>query len=428
MHAPEHEWPRQIAMATDDDVATRWWWLLRRHAAFILLATVGLALVGALLQSAPAGPFYRAEALVIASQLDALKVEQLPRTAAAVFDGGNVARRAVDARDLPVDPAELVDEYAALEPIEGTLLLRVVGTAEDPQFATDVANAMAEAMTVELNRAGPTIARFRIQEPAAVPTEAEPQAPQRFALAGALAGLLGSLGAVALVATLRRPILSLAALRHRTDEPVRPAPSLPRPGQPVDPSRIPGLAALVDDLFATGTEICAFVSPRGDPAWRSQLAVSVTRLLARRGPVSFVPSTERTAVRLYRSAISEAELVNHLTLVGAHDQPHKDRPIVIDGPSAGSLDVPQLLPRGTRTVLVVTQGAAAARVDAAIRQFRHGDLLAVVFVARSPRHLHAFRRRHRTEERPPSVSGSRSARWSNGDAAAPKSRTPAARP
>lgn len=372
-------------MATDDAVS-RLSWLLRHHAAFVVLSLVAFGALGTVVQPSPAEPVYSAEALIVAGDLDALRVEQLPRMAATVFNGGNVARNAVEDGGLPMAPADLIPEYAALEPIEGTLLLRVVGSAQEASLATAISNATADALTTELNRAGPSIARFAVQEIAVAPDAPEEQPAQNFTLLGAIAGLLVGLGLVALLATVRRPVLSMAALRELVDVPVLPGPQLQPPGRPIEVVRTPGLTGVVTSFYPVGGERCAFIACKGGSRWRSQTALAVALLLARQGPVALVTSTERGAARLYRRGLSDpdAGLVKHLALVRSADEAPMGTPLVLDGLSAGRYDVPQLLPPDARSILIVPQGVSAGAVESALGQFLHGEVTAVLFIPRTP--------------------------------------------
>ena len=59
--------------------------------------------------------------------------------------------------------------------------------------------------------------------------------------------------------------------------------------------------------------------------------------------------------------------------------------VVIDGPSAGTSDIPQALPIKASIVLVVVEGAGLNRVRDAAEQFLPGELDGIVFVRRSSR-------------------------------------------
>jgi capsular polysaccharide biosynthesis protein len=379
----------------NDDAVTRLSWLLRHHAVLVVLSTLAFGVLGTVLQPNQPEPIYSAEALIVARDLDALRVEQLPRMAATVFDGGNVARRAVADGGLPMDPDDLIAENVSLEPIEGTLLLRVVGSATEADLAAAISNATADALTAELNRSGPSIAQFALQEAAVAPPAPDPEPRRNFTLIGAVAGLLVGLGLVALLATLRRPVLSVAALRDLVDAPVLPGPQLQPPGRPIDVVRTPGLIGVVKRFYPVGRERCAFIACSSGSKWRSQTALAVALLLARQGPVAMVASTERGAARLYRRGLSDpdAGLVKHLALVSSAEEAPPGAPLVLDGLSAGGYDVPQLLPPGATSILIVTQGTSAGAVEGALRQFIHGEITAVLFIPRTPMwRMHARQR------------------------------------
>lgn len=356
-----------------DNVAARLWLATRRYAVIVLASVVALtaaAVVAAREQDA--GPRYEATAVVVATDLK-IRIEGLPKFAEAVFSGGSVAENA--ARSLPLDPVTLMREKAEMEPFENSVVFEVRGFDNDPVTAARIANEVAEAFVDELNKAGPTLGIFAVQDTARPPPE---PVDQPSLLMPVVLGLIGGaalgLGVVALLLLVRRPVLlasdaeTAAAARLVADLVV------PRRGLPdatMQPP--PGTAALARVLFPDRSGLAALVSA-GDPAARRRVAVLVALLLARSGPVHMVTSKGDEVARA----------VAGTGVVVVDEVPGREvwsaGPVVIDGPS--EYDLPVLHPPNARLVLVLRRGTRQSQVEAAAREFLPGDLTGVVFVRR----------------------------------------------
>lgn len=368
----------------ETDAAARLWWVVRRYrVALVLLVAGGLGL--GLVQGYRAGTDlqYEASALVVVSNLggqgDArIVAEQLPKFAEAVFRAGGVARAAAASPEIPFAAEQLVPEYARVEPIAGTIAVRVIGLANTRELAATIANEVARALTAALNRAGAGFGSFRLAVPAEPPEFAADEAGLRTPLTiGFLASLSFALGAAALVAAVRRPVITPGHASAVAALPVLATIRLPRGRRPVEPGRVMGLRSLVARLYAPPRRLVAFVSCGGADRERTALATCVAAVLSESGEVRLVGSS---GAGRHASA--------------GDDEHGSRRYVVVDGPSADDIDVEQFLPPGAAVVLVVREGIAESRLEEPVAQFSPGTVEGIVFVRRGGRRF----RRHRSEQ------------------------------
>ncbi len=104
-----------------------------------------------------------AQALVIASDLD-VDLRALPRYAEAMFQDGQVARAVAD--ELGVDASEVGPDEVSLVSEPDTIVLVIVGHAEDGATAERIADVAADAYVRQLNAAGAGVGEFVLQAPA----------------------------------------------------------------------------------------------------------------------------------------------------------------------------------------------------------------------------------------------------------------------
>jgi capsular polysaccharide biosynthesis protein len=134
-----------------------------RHRRLVLVAL----LVGAVLL--PVALLMRsdeqadAQALVIAQDLD-VDLRALPRYAEAVFQDGQVARAVAD--ELGVDASGVVPDQVSLVSEPDTIVLVIIGHAEDGATAARIADVAADAYVRQLNAAGDGVGAFALQAPA----------------------------------------------------------------------------------------------------------------------------------------------------------------------------------------------------------------------------------------------------------------------
>ncbi len=115
----------------------------------------------------PDVPLYKTEALVVASEL-AIRVDGLPRTAVAIFNGGTVARLAANYAGTGISPDDLIPAIVNITPVENTPVLEIDAIHPDPELAALYANAAGRALAEELNRVGPGLGSFALQVEAPV--------------------------------------------------------------------------------------------------------------------------------------------------------------------------------------------------------------------------------------------------------------------
>jgi capsular polysaccharide biosynthesis protein len=145
------------------------WKPRHRLAVLLLVAAVLQPLALLLLRDRPHA---EAEALVITQRLD-MSLKALPRYGQAVFGDGQVAE-AVAAQVGDAGPEEVVPDRVALKVEPDSIVMRVVGRAEDPQQAADIANAAAAVFVEDLNRPGVGVGAFAVQSsatPSATPDD-----------------------------------------------------------------------------------------------------------------------------------------------------------------------------------------------------------------------------------------------------------------
>jgi uncharacterized protein involved in exopolysaccharide biosynthesis len=170
----------------------RWWWA--GIAVIVTVATViGYAAGG------PGESEYSAKALVVATQLE-IRVENLPRTAAAIFDGGQVARLAAQRSATGIDPDDLIPDIVDLDPVENTQVLEITARHPEAELASRYANVVADALVQELNRIGPGLGQFTVNVRATVPDEPVAMSRRPTMAAGFVAGLALAAGFLALSA------------------------------------------------------------------------------------------------------------------------------------------------------------------------------------------------------------------------------------
>lgn len=381
-----------------EDAAARLWWGVRRYAWLVVLVLTTFAVLAAYASTDLAGGAgrFRATSLVVATDLQ-IRAEQLPRFAATLFASGTVARETAARTGVDVAPDDLIPGSLTVEPVESTILVRVVGTDRDPAVAARLANTAATVLVEQLNAPGPGVGTFAVQERAVVPTSAEEATSPAFAITlGLVAGVAFAAGGVGLILVLRRPVLSAGEAANVAGAPLLGALPLPRRREAA-PREVPGVAALVGRLHPGRRETVVLVSGRRDRAHRARLARLVARALARAGPVRYVAVEDDEPLPEGMPSEERANLV--VATLDDLKRPETDVPAVIDGPSVEAWDVPQFLPGDARVVLVAREGTPEPALAAAARQFLPGELTGVVFLPRGRRDLRGRRARRRLQGR-----------------------------
>lgn len=341
-------------------------WCLRSFLWIPVLSVVGLAAAAMLVFAQPG--VYAAEALVVTRQLDP-SAQVLPRYASSVFHSGEVARRV--ATDLGIaDPSELVPDRLDVITPEDSILVTVVGRDADPNIAAQLADAGAAVFVNELNRGGPGIGTFSVQNRATVPSEATQELPPL--LAASLGGLVGvalGLGLVLLIAVLRRPVVAAedvrAGLGTRLIGDLALLPQQPR--RFVHPREVPGVAPVARQLGVIPSGRFLFVSDPHETPLRQQVLVTLGVALSGLRPTRLLGRPHLTEEM--RSLLGEPM-----------------RPVTTDGGPVVLVDQDEpfgLLQQAEIPLLVVVvarKGVPAARLCAATAGYLRSELLGVVLV------------------------------------------------
>lgn len=263
-------------------------WAFFHYGWLIMFLGVAVGLLAAYTPIAGLGQTsYESAAVVTARELT-IRTEELPQTAAAIFNAGPVANAAVEATGAPYDPVVLIPDHVRLEPVEATIVLRVVATDPDPELSAALANAAADALVDELQRLGAGIGRFAIHTQAAVPQVPESSGPLDPVLIGILAGLVFGVGMVGVLVTIRRPILSSSAATEVSQLPVLATLSLSSADAHGDLRFLPGLDRLMFRLFPQRDERRHLVGVNVRPRDLRLLGIVLVRRLANQGKAALV--------------------------------------------------------------------------------------------------------------------------------------------
>jgi hypothetical protein len=365
-----------------EDAASRLWWGVRKYV-WVFLVTVPLAAV-ALLAASPGNITreYQTSSLVIAKDRGDIATDSIARLYESVFGAGTVAQRAVTLGNLPINPRDLIPDHASLEPVESNIVAHVIGSHPQLDLAKRIADSTAIALVEELNRVFDGVAEFERLGDAPLPESAVTSVSRVAPLIlGIAVGLLAGLGAIGLLLTIRRPILSAEEASALVGSPLVGTPTLPaRRGLPPEPSQVPGLAALVKRVFPKSIGTAVFISHIKGEELRTVLAQMVAATLGRDQATFLVSSPDEQVRWLYEHLTTGPKVTVTDSLP---DSSAWSRfPIVIDGPSAKGSDTPQLIPESAQIVLVVVQGIRRTRLLEVSSQFLPGEITGVLFARR----------------------------------------------
>jgi hypothetical protein len=409
-----------VADPSGPDAVSRLWWALRRYLAVVVGATLVVTVMVTSVAPGPEPDEYHSVALVVAQELEGIRPEHLPRLAEAIFTGNNVAQQTIRELDLPIRPEDLVPDHARIEVLEGTVVIRVIGVSQDPRTAADVANAASEALMEELDRLGPGVGTFALQERGAVPSGPVPR-PMRIPplLIGLMGGAVLGVGVAFLLLAVRRPVIDVDDAVAVVDQPPVGVLELSQAGHYDRLEAVAGSAPLVDEIYPQRREAVVIVGAHGS-ATRSQVSVQLVRMLAMLGPVAVVPARDRAGRRAERYLRGVA---NVRVLKAPTDAPRREGrskappmqepadapvlarptqstssiPVVSDGrPSVG-----WVLPATARPVLVVREGTSRQQLRKAIRHIQPQRPRGVVWVANRGGPIMGALRRMREGAPPP---------------------------
>jgi hypothetical protein len=373
-------------------------WSLRRYAWGVLacvLAGAGIPLVVAGGES-----YYQAESLVVAQSL-AINDKALPSLAERVFANGAVAAEAAKDPGVEQPTDSLVPEQLSVVAAENSIVLTVQARHADPDTAARLADTGARTFVAELNKGGAGVGQFSVEEKAAVPTEPEQEiSPLVWAAVGALAGLLLGLGIVALVAAIRRPVVTPDDVSSAVGVPLLGTVKLPvgrRTGYP-GPLGVRGIATVARWLATAPPGRLLFVSPSTGVALRQRIYVMAAVAL----------STVRTVRHEADAPLLDA-IERHRTDLRNAGRPVKesgaapDALVLVDGGSALELVDPAVT--HVSVVVVAARGTPRARLRALAADYADGGLVGVVMVDVRPDLRRARARRTGTSPAVPQPAG-----------------------
>jgi capsular polysaccharide biosynthesis protein len=417
-----------VARDSELDVVNRLHWGVRRYFP-VLVLTVSAAVMLSLARPA-SGPrqTYDAAALVVATSLE-IDALQLPRTVDAVFGGGSVAE-SVSSKLPEVGPADLlIPDVIRVEPLNDTVVVRVIGRSRQPSTAANLANEAAMSLVAELNELGPGVGEFVVQDAARLPLRRDDgSSPLTSVAIGVLSGGALGLGIVVLLLVMRRPVIAsgeaaavvgaplLASLQlprrrrhvehlgsarrlsHLTRQlaaaivvgpPLLASLQLPRRRRHVEHlESVSGLSQLTRQLLPADRPMCALVGIGSDTRARLEVMRLVAFLLSRTGKVVLVvPVSDQGELSDRTRSASNVTVIDSWFMPpvnpgGAVPGVGDQGTVVLFGLSAVGLDVPQVLPAGIRTVLFVAQGAPREQLESVVDQFGPDGVDGTVFVRR----------------------------------------------
>lgn len=361
--------------------ARRLLWCLQ-HYAWVVVVGI-LALAAAPLMLAPSAPTYQADALVVARDFT-VAPEALPDLAETVFANGAV--EAVVTADPGVqDDADLVPDRLSVLAAEDSIALVVQARDADAAIAVRMANLAADAFADELNQAGAGVGEFVVQAQAILPTDPLPELrPALRAVLGGLAGLALGLGVVALLASIRKPVITFQDVEAAAGVPLLGTVQLRRRSATAHtgPWGVRGIAGVTRWLAAVPPGRVRLVGPTTDGdsphAWiRDRLfvmlgvALSRTRTVRFEGPPHLVDAIQRLGAgsrRLPGGQDTTGDGRGELALI------HDDSPMGLVDPASSTVSV----------VAVVRRGVSQSALRALTADYVGGILLGVVLVDVKP--------------------------------------------
>jgi capsular polysaccharide biosynthesis protein len=348
----------------------KFWWVVA--ACVVVGASAPLVLT-------PSAPVYQADALVFARQLN-MNPRVLPRLAEAVFASGAVEAKVVADPDVSSGTGKLIPDRLSVVAAEDSIVLVVQARHSDPATAARMANTGAVAFVEELGRTGAGVGEFALQSEAIVPTEplSAPSFPARAGL-GALGGLGLGLGLVALVAAVRRPIVSAHDVRDAAGVPLVGKVRLPHapPGSYPGPMGVRGIATVARWLATVPPGRLLLVSSPMAEGLRHRIFVMCGVALWTLRKVRFeAPDRLVQAIREHCVEHRDAGRVVHPRGDSA------DALTVVDGGS--TLEIIDPAETNVSVVAVAPLGVSRRRLRAVTSDFTGSGLVGVVLVDVTP--------------------------------------------
>jgi hypothetical protein len=365
----------------------------------VVIACV-LALAAAPLILTPGAPTYQAEALVVTRQL-AQNERILPHLGEAVFANGAVAARvATDPAIGGVTRGLIPDRLSVVAPKDAVVFV-VQARDTDPATAARLANLAGAAFVDELNRPGAGVGVFALQAQAVVPSEPlSTVSPKARAALGAVAGCILGLGLVALIAAVRRPVVTSHDVEGAAGVPLLGTVQLPRMahGTYAGPLGVRGIATVTRWLATVPPGRLLIVSPPSAGGIRHRIYVMAAVALWTLRTVRFeAPGELIDAIREHCVEHREARRTVHPRPDAA------DELVLVDGGSAFEIIDPATT--NVSVVAVAPLGASRRRLRALAFDYGDGGLVGVVLVDVRPGIQRAAARRARAAASAPATAG-----------------------
>lgn len=358
-----------------------------------------LGFAAAPLVTAPPVPTFQADALVVARVL----VEDtaiLPRLAGAVFTGGELEARVAADPAVGVADGGLIPDRLSLVAAEDSVVLVVEGRDPDPATAARLANLGAAALVDELNRGGAGVGEFALQTPAAVPTSplTTTEPPVR-AVLGGLAGLVLGLALVALIAAVRRPVVTAQDVRDALGVPLLGRLQLTRMAPGPYPERLGarGIVTVARWLARAPAGRLLLISPASAVVLRQRVYVMVAMALQRirpvqlEAPVELVEAARGQGRPRPRPGHGAGPAARPASAPGARELAVRDRTagdragadlVLVDG--GDTVEIVDPATTALTVVAVVPRGIPRRALRALVEDYMSGELLGVLLVEGRP--------------------------------------------
>jgi len=256
--------------------ALRRYWL----PAVVVVSVVTLLVVVAGRRFGVDQVLYESRAIVVAETLE-IRTEELARTADALFSAGEVAAFVAGDPAVPYSADALIPAHLNLDPVDGTIVLEVVGIDESPQVARAIGDSAANALVTQLNRVGAGLGTFLVHTPAPLPTTPS-RSPLPTSRIGVLAGILTAVGLVALKFSYAPPLLRPFDAAATADVPLLGEVRITA-SNPADPRDIPGMATTAETLDLRAGATRFFIGTHISSRRMSNFGLALAHLLADEG-------------------------------------------------------------------------------------------------------------------------------------------------
>lgn len=345
-------------------------WGLRKYGAVVIACALAPGVALPLLTATDSS--YQAEALVVARQLE-IDPSALPSYGQGIFTSGAMVQRVTADAASSGLAEEIVADRLDVVAAEDSIVLVVLARASQPLQAAQLADLAADAYVGELNKGGSGIGTFAVQSPAQIPSAltSDGSSSRLAAATGVIAGMLLSLGLIALIAAVRRPVLLAGDAAPIVGKPVIGVVVMPAAHAKYipDPHEVPGLIFMARALLPLVDGSVVLASAQRTATVRQRLLVLLALTLSpyRNIFVSAAPSVQADVADKLGSAGRGAW--------GPTSGPGLE---LVDGVApVDTLEVPEWpLP----VILLIRYGEPAARVRRLVAQYVDDEMLGLVIV------------------------------------------------